>query len=174
MPEFHEVIDRPVIYPMKPETRTLLAMLCNLQIGETATYESMGGAIGRDVHPACEAHHLLVTARRRAMMDHRRVFRAVPTVGLQRLDDVGKVEESTRQIVKSRRCSGRAVRMATSVDDYSALPRDRQIEHNRNLSIAGVLRQFTSITGQQKIGNLVANAQASVPVLKALEAFKDS
>jgi len=175
MPEFHEVIDRPILYPMKAETKTLLAMLVGVEIGEVLTYESLGKAIGHDVRPVRgDANHLLQTARRRARDDHRVCFRAVPGIGLQRIDDIGKVEESSNQINKSRRASGRAVRMAVSVDDYQKLPKDRQIEHNRNLSIAGVLKHFTSDHGKKKIDAIVSSANAAVPVARSLEVFKDS
>lgn len=167
--------ERRVPYTMKEETKTLLAVLRAAKLGEVLTYAKLGAAIGMDVRPVYGAAcHLLVTARRRALLDHRIAFRAIAGVGLERIDDIGKVDQSGRQIKKSYRAGGRAVQMATAIDDYAKLPQAKQIEHNRNLSVAGVLRQFAGVQGQRKVERLVANAQAPVPVMIALEAFKDS
>lgn len=162
-------------FKMRPETQTLIQAIAAVEIGRTVTYKELSAKIGKDVRPVYGvAHGLLCTARRRVQRDLNMVFVAIPTVGLQRVEDARKVSESTRQIAKSRRAGKRSIGLAIAVDDFDKLPADKQVEHNRNISIAGVLQQFTSQHGMLRIEKVVANTKATVPVLSALEAFKGS
>jgi len=161
------------IFPMRQETETLTKKLLTISIGQVITYDELGSLIGGDVRPSGKLRHLLSTARRR-VFKQRICFVAVPNIGLQRIDDVGKVTESSKQIVKSRRAGGRAIMLAVSVDDYNLMPPAVQTEHNRNITIAGVLRHFTSQPGLRKIENFVANTKEVLPVVRAIEAFNGS
>ena len=171
------LIDRkgkPVIPARSIETQKLIDRLKETPIGGVVTYPELCSVAGVDVGTKGDKRHFLVTARKRLHRDCSIVFVPVPGVGLQRADDSAKVDQSGHQLRKSRRASGRAVAYAVAVDDFNALPNEKKIEQNANISAAKIIKHFTGEHGMKKLAGAVEKAQDSLPLVKAIEAFRNS
>lgn len=154
------------------DTQTIERVLIAANIGDVVTYEALTSAIGRDVQHA--ARHILSSARRRALRQHRMVFEPVPNVGMKRLDDVGKIAAGRWHLQRSRNQARYALQKATSIDDFDALTNDQKVEHNVVVAQAGVLRHLTSAKSTAKLSGAVSTPKKQLPLrdcLKAMEPF---
>ena len=164
-----------IIKPMRRETKLLLTRLIESKVGEIVTYDELSTLAGASVRPVVgPISHCLITARRRARADYGIIFHCIHNVGLKRADDVGKVDESTKMLLKAPRAARRAISIAICVENYNEMPKDKQLEHNRTISIAQVVKHFSTPTAVAKIGRIVANTQGVLPVVSTLDAFRNS
>lgn len=131
-----EINPKPVIGQTSVEVKQLVELLAATKIGDLLGYDAMTKAVGRDVQ---KQRHMLDSARRIAMRDHRCVFAPVINEGLRRLNDVETVEicsEVRRKRIRTQARNG--VRELSTVT-YDALPKEKQSTHNVGMAMLGAL-----------------------------------
>lgn len=152
----NEINERPVVGQTSVEVQELVDLLAACAVGEVLLYTTLTKAIGRDV----QVHrHLLDSARRIAMRDHRLVFAAVAAVGVRRLSDVETVEICTEVRRKRIRTQARNGMRELSTVKYEALDRPKQIAHNLGLALFGGLYVGASRATAKKLARQVENGE---------------
>ena len=147
----------------------ILARLKSTNPGEIVNYSDLSSLIGRNVQ--AEARYIMETARRHAKKD-RIYFGVVTNVGLQRLDDSGKVKVGSGMLSKIRRTSRRAAQTLAAVENFSTLPNELKVAHNTALSVYGIITQATSRKLQDKIAERVEGVEGgALAMKKSLELF---
>ena len=147
---------KPVIGQRAIETAVLVKELRAVQVGATITYRALSMACGVDV---LARRHLLDSARRIAMREHRVVFSAEISTGLRRLSDVETVTlmpELRRSRIRSQAKMG--IREIATVD-YGKLPADKQLAHNVGLAVLGALHMASDRATVRQIEHQVANGK---------------
>ena len=147
----------------------ILARLKSTKPGEIVNYSDLSSMIGRNVQ--AEARYIMETARRHAKKE-RIYFGVVTNVGLQRLDDSGKVKVGSGMLGKIRRTSRRAAQTLAAVENFNTLPNELKVAHNTALSVYGVITQATSRKLQDKIAERVEGVEGgALAMKKSLELF---
>lgn len=147
----------------------ILARLKNSAPGQVIGYKELSNLIGRNVQ--AEARYIMETARRHAKKE-RIYFGVVTNVGLQRLDDSGKVKVGSGMLSKIRRTSRRAAQTLAAVENFNTLPNDLKVAHNTALSVYGIITQATSRKLQDKIAERVEGVEGgALAMKKSLELF---
>jgi hypothetical protein len=152
------------------DTQIVLKRLLLAMIGDVITYAELTQLIGRDIRNG--AYGCLVTARRRALNDERFVFRAIPNIGLKRLNDSEIIDTHQPAIAHIRSTMRKSAKELVSVQNFDSLPNEKKIQHNTALSVFGVLQEFTRPKTIASIESKVSEAQARLPVGRMLELFK--
>ena len=150
------------------DTRFLYQRLIKVEAGETITYDELSKEIGRNVR---KARYLLASARRMALSNDRVVFGTIRGVGLRRMDNsgiVGSVESRTKRIRNQAR---KGLKELGCVD--GELSRDDTVKHNVGVSVFSVLSEITKPKSIKRLEGKVEATQASLPLAKTLDAFKE-
>jgi hypothetical protein len=159
-------------FELSLETQQLERLLRDVVIGDVVTYSALSAAIGRDVQH--DARHFLTSARRRLLRDPwRLVFRAVPNIGLERLDDAGKIGRGRWHLRRARSQASKAIVTTKAVDDFTALPRELQTQHHVNLAQAGALRYLTSEAVTTRIVAAVTDPRPQLSLQQSLRALSE-
>lgn len=147
----------------------ILARLKNSAPGQVIEYKELSSLIGRNVQ--AEARYIMETARRHAKKE-RIYFGVVTNVGLQRLDDSGKVKVGSGMLSKIRRTSRRASQTLAAVENFNTLSNELKVAHNTALSVFGIIQQVTSSGMQKKIAAKVEGVEGGMLAMKkSLELF---
>lgn len=143
--------------------------LYKAEVGETVTFAELDELIGRDVRK--KAISAMNTARKHALKNRRVVFTSVHGVGIKRMTDVEVVDGAACDVKHIRRSARRAAVKLTTVD-FGTLPNEKKVEHNAQLSVLGVIDQFSSKSALTLTKARVQEASEVLPVGRMLEAFK--
>lgn len=149
------------------DTKAIFERLMASSVGDTITYEELNEILGRDVRNG--ARSVLASARRMAI-NNGVAFGTVEKVGVKRLNDVEIVNSCESEYASIRRRSGRAMKRLTCVRNYSALPAQSKIQHDKGASFLGLLRHLAAPAQLKKLEAKVTLGQ--LPLQKTLEAFK--
>ena len=159
--------DKRVIGQASAEVMELVAMLVQTPVGGVVTYRDMTRQIGVDV---VARRHLLASARRILMREHRMVFGCVMNEGLKLLDCVEVVDiaplERRKRIHQQAKLG---IRELTTVK-YDELPPDKQAAQNVGLALLGALHAGSDRAAVKKLEHKVANGKLpnSLEVLKVI------
>lgn len=151
------------------EAQVLFDELIKAEVGHVVTYGTLDDVVGGDVRK--KFHGALATARRKALREKRMVFSAIANLGLQRMTDVEIVDGAKADVRRIRRTAHRAAAKLTAVD-FASLPNDKKVEHNAQLSVLGVIDQFSSKSALKITESRVREASEVISVGKMLDAFK--
>jgi hypothetical protein len=140
------------------ETLAAQKVLDALKVGETATYDALRVAIGRD--PQVSGRGLIATARRRLMRESNKVFGADPGKGLRRLSDVEMIAEGDNVVQRVRRAAKRGMAVVLSVENFAGLPEDMKLRHNATAVVLGSVAVLTGKPQRRKLTGKIAQAKA--------------
>lgn len=154
---------------MSLDTRTLVAMLRAVPVGDVLTYAAMSEATGRDI---ANRHRYLLQSAINVCLRAGAVFAAVSGVGMKRLKDEDIVSVGVATITHVRRAAKRGVIKLGAVQNFAAMPAERQIEHNAAMSILGVIAHVGA-TAQVKAASAAVReiGNNAVPPAKMLAHF---
>ena len=156
-------------YLASPEVTYLEDKLRLVAIGDQIEYAALARAIGRD--PASPAGHVnrwrhwLDTAKRHLEKEGI-YFGTRATVGLQRLDDLGKLAKCAADVRHVIRTSRRSEKRATSVD-FPALPPQGKEEYTR----AVTLSRLVAMASKAKVTARLLKRGPEVSTIQMVEAF---
>jgi hypothetical protein len=153
------------------DAKSIYDRLMKCAVGEIVSYEELNALIGRDVRNG--AHYALATACKKAMRQTGAVFGVIRKVGVKRLNDEEIAQSLTGPVERIHRTANAGLRRGACVENFSALPRELQAQHNANLSLLGVMSHFTKGRQITALTARVEKAQATLPLQKTLEAFKE-
>lgn len=154
------------MFERSPYTKKIIALLENVKIGESITYEEMTKQICLDV----KSRGVLSSARKRLLLDRQISFRAVPG-GLRREDDIEKVEHGGKYIGKVHRAARRGREHFASVDDFGAMPPKTQVTHNAGMAALGAIENATTPKKMRMLTEAVDKAQKELPPKETLALF---
>lgn len=154
------------------DVKTIFDRLTKCSVGDIVNYEDMSAIIGRDIRGE-KASWILSSARKRALTQARMLFGAVPNIGIQRLNDSQIVDTGNHALRCIHRASMRAGRKMTAIQNFEALPADKKLQHNTQISALAVLAHVTKEGQMKKLEGLVSKAQVALPLQKTLEAFRE-
>jgi len=160
-----------VIQALSLDSKMIYDRLKKSAVEEIVSYAELSKMIGRDTQNGGRGS--IQTARRKALREDYIVFGVVRNIGLKRLSDVEIVATGEDTVTRIRRASTRGFRTITAVRDFDALPNDSKIRHNTYASVLGALSMATTAARMKKLEGRVAEAKASLPLAKTLEAFSD-
>lgn len=150
------------------DTKAVYDRLTKAKMGETVSYDELSQLIGRDIRNG--AYWCLQSARRKALIDGL-VFGSVSKVGIKRLNDTEIVDTGHDAVTRIHRLSTRSARKV-ALAEYSTLSPESKVKFNTHVSILGVMAHMTRSKQVAKLTESVTKAQASLPLAKTLEAFK--
>jgi len=153
------------------DAKSIYAILKEAEVGAVVPYKVMSEAIGRNVRNG--ARGAMETARKMAQRELGFVFGVIPKEGLRRLTEVEKVGSGAQFITKIRRAAQRGIDRQRTVKNPEALPPEIKV---RSFVYESVLGMVASSMQEKKINKIeakVQQTQASLPLAKTLEAFKD-
>lgn len=159
------------IFEMSVDTRLLKQRLATVAIGEIITYADLSAVISRPVNGSTSA---LASARQSLFKSDRILFSPVPKVGLKRLSDVDKVSAADAEIRKIRRAARRGADRLASVENYSALPPDKQLAHTAKMAAMTAAAYVTTDTRVNALGSTVASGTKELPIAATLAAMMPS
>jgi len=154
------------------DVKTIYDRIIKAGVGDTITYAEMEGLIGRPVRE--HGQWILMSARRRALMQNGMVFGVVKKIGVRRLSDSEIVNLGADFVGRVHRLSNKAVRTIACVQDFNALPAEAKLKHGTYASAMGMLAYITREKQIKRLEERVDKAQASLPLQKTLDAFKES
>lgn len=158
------------IAELSVDTQVLERRLLEAGIGDTVSYQELSSLIGRDVQGS--ARHVLTSAVRRLLNEHKRVLACVKNVGVKRLDDTGIVSTGAAAIKHIHRTSKRANKKMSTIESYDALPVEVRSRVNVQRAMLGVLQHATR---EPQIKKLEAKVGASLaPSPQMLDAMRDT
>lgn len=138
--------------------------------GELIAYCTLSALVGRDVQK--EARHSMERARKKLFREEGIYFVAEHGVGLRRCDDTAKVDVGKSYVSKVKRSVDKGRRVTASINDYAALDKVKQVEHNATLSMLGAVSAMMTPQKYKTLKSNVEKAQAQLPLAKTLEALK--
>jgi hypothetical protein len=138
------------------DTLAVEKILCAIEIGDVVPYETLSGAIGRDVQH--QARHILDSARQRCLRERQMVFAPVFGVGMKRLDDIGIISTGTSAVKRINNMARVGSRKLAAVANFDALPNDQKVKHNVTMSQLGVLAHMTKGSTAKKIEARIGDA----------------
>lgn len=154
------------------DVKTIYDRLILSSVGDIVKYDDMSAMIGRDIR-SVRAQWILGSARRRALVQARMLFAAVPKVGIQRLNDSQIVDTGDDALKRIHRLSLRTGRKMTAIQNFEALPAAKKLQHNTQVSALAMLAHMTKDGQMKKLEAAVSKAQVALPLQKTLEAFKE-
>ena len=163
--------EKKTIQALSLDSKMVYERLKKSVIGETISYSELSTIIGRNTQNG--GRGALQTARRKALREDYMVFGVIHNVGLKRLSDLEIVATGEDTVTKIRRASTRGFRTVTAVREFDKLPNDAKVRHNTYASVLGALSMATTAARMKKLEGKVAEAKASLPLMKTLEAFSD-
>lgn len=152
------------------DSQVLYDTLICLRPGDTISYEKLTGFIAKDVQGPGRGN--LMSARRKALSTHGLVFEAIHNEGLKCLTDSEKAnlgEPAMRSITRKARRSAKKI---LSVENFSALSKDDQINHNLSLTWLGAISQMGNKKSIDKLKASVRATESKLPFIRCLESFK--
>jgi len=156
-------------FELSLDTRTLIERLSKAVVGETVEYLELTGLIGRNIQ--ADARYVLLSALNHCLNDGL-VFGTVRKVGVKRLSDIEIVGAGERALPAIRRTSRRAMKRLSQVQDFTAMPREKQQRHNALASALGVIAHFTKEKQVAQItGAIIKEGVRELPVHRTLELF---
>lgn len=160
-------MERP-LFRQSLETQALVKLLGDKDHPDVFTYEEMSKAAGTDV---IANRNCIGSARRVLLREKQLVFESIPKVGIKRSSDVEIVEGGSKDIARIRNTARRAIKKGGCVRKFAELPKDKQVQHNLQMSAAGLLYHATTTSAQNKIEKQVTTAMQSLPVAETLAAL---
>jgi len=154
------------------EVVELLKKISMLKQGDIIKYSDLTELIMGDCAPGGEKYSYLLSARRILTNEYKMVFRAVPHVGLQRLDDKGIVERSDKKLAATTRAAEKEMRILTFVD-FEQLTPELQLTHNTNMSVYNVLKTVGATDKVKKIRNEIENMGNRLEISETIKAFSN-
>lgn len=153
------------------DTRTLVALMVKVPVGESITYQDLSSAIGRNVQGA--ARSVLESARHICERDYNIVFGVVQNVGLKHLTDTETINTGQAGIDHIRRTARKTARRIASLKDPNSVPNESKVRQFTYLSVAGALVHMTQQKQITRLEVKVGQAAKELPLAKTLEAFKE-
>lgn len=154
------------------ESQLLIKKLATIKEGEVISYEDMTDIIGRDARPSMDGYGSLCTARHRLERDEGIFFASVRNVGLQRCDDLGKLDISKAKTKQMHRKAKDGMRALAAVAEFDKLPNEKKLEHNTYMSLLGCISQATTERQIGKLTSKVLEAKDKLPLGKTLDALR--
>lgn len=152
---------------MSADTRTLIDHLRSLAVGEIATYADLSKAIAKDVRAR---RHSLHSAMRHLLREGK-VFAAVMSVGIKRLNDQEIVAVGDEGLRRMRKMASRISRKLSCVTDFDALPEKQRHRHNALMSLSMAVGSITDSRRVEKLEQRVAQVGRSLPLASTLHTF---
>lgn len=166
-----EIVDpkeKRVIGEASVETQMIVKRLLSVEVGELATYQSLGDSIGlADIR---ERQGAIDTARRILIRDHQRVFGTVVNEGLKRLSDSETAKVGIPAIAHIRRTAGTAAKKIACAD-YEKLSNSDRITLNTQASLLGAISLVTKTSKLKQLENAVEKASCKLAVGSTLSLF---
>ena len=163
--------EKRIIGQTSLEVLELVEYLKAAKVDVLITYRQMSKTIGADV---VVRRHILESARRILMREHRMVFGVVMSEGLRLLDAVEVVEmepENRRKRIRTQAKLG--IRSLTTVD-YDKLPEDKKVQQNVGMAMLGGLHIATDRSSVKKLEKKVSQGNPdSGGLLKVIGWEKD-
>lgn len=163
-------ITKKTVSELDVDTRAVYDKLISAQENETITYAELSELIGRNIQQ--QARPMLDFARRMAFRENKILFDTIYTIGVKRLDDIGKVGtyEHTMRNIKTKAYQGR--KKIFSVDNFNALPNELKVKHNAAASLFGAINLMAEKSSMKKIELKVTTNNAALPIGKTMELFR--
>lgn len=133
------------------------------------SYDELSTVVCRNVQR--EARHCLTTARKKLLREQNVFFDCLRSVGLKLCDDDEKVEAGASFLRKIRRSARQGAKITASVQDYATMSREKQVQHNAQLSLYGAMYDMTAQNKVKALEAKVEQAQKKLPLAKTLEAI---
>jgi hypothetical protein len=154
----------------KFETEALRRLLSKLEVGQVVSFYDL--SVAACMHITCNSAPL-ISARRIVLNEDRIVLESVRGVGYRRANDVELATEvSDRDLRKSRRHAGRALKKLACVENFSQMPNHAQIAHTIKASFFGAVKYMAhKSTLNRVVAPAVAGRSSELPVKETLRAF---
>lgn len=150
------------------ETQALVRVLSDQTHGDLFSYEELTQAAGVDVQHA----NCLKSARHIVQREQGVVFLVVTGRGLVRANDEQIVDSGAQDITRLRNTARRAIKKASCVKSFAALPHSKQVQHNLQLSSAGLMYHLTTTKAQNKIESRVSDSLQALSVVETINAIR--
>ncbi len=152
------------------DTRLIMERLDACNIGDVVSYDELSQIIGREI---TSCYYLTTTARKRLLAANK-YFEAVPGVGFRRCNDSQKVAGGGAYLQRSRRACKRGATITASVDDYDAMSKGDQRQHNAQLSLLLTMRAMSTPSKVKAIEAKVEDSHQRLSMKSTLEAIAGS
>ncbi len=162
--------EKRAIGELKYETKLIVELLEQAEVGETIPYEMISDLIGQDI---LKCRHLLESAKRHVQREQGIIFDSIWNVGIVRVTEVGKGHVVDKGFIKIRRATRRTIRVLDTVDTAS-LQRDELSRHMQQRSIAGILETHTAPQRKKEAKPQVDNGDISAAIQQALARHRKS
>ena len=151
------------------EIERIVAVLVALSVGQTATYQVLTDAIGRDVQ--ADARLVMITARKRAEKQTGQRFETVFKVGIKRLAaaDVVGIGATARGRIK--RASTRAFKRLTGLS-YNDVDKATQARIDAERSLMGAI---SALSAERNVTAIQTGTQTGpIPAIEVYRALTKS
>ncbi len=155
---------------MSADTRAVRLALSQLKEGDTITWVELNKSVpGRTLQGAHA--YIQQSARRSLLTDERMVFDCQRGVGVRRCTDDAKVTGSAATTTKVRRALKRGVKRLNAVENFEALPRELQVQHQLKKTVWGMQLHLLTAKALAKISARVTETKNDLPPKVALALF---
>jgi hypothetical protein len=138
------------------DTKILMVILTDTEIGEVVPYSRLSAAIAGDVQTKKKGY---LWRARRHLERKGIVFGAVLDEGLKRLNDHEKITAASNQISRSRRAADRGRIKLSIMDNWYGLTVYDQKRHNETLAVLGILTELAKKKNQRKFSRILEGAK---------------
>lgn len=161
--------EKKTIPTISIEAQEIVKLLLTAEIGQIITYAELNAVCLGDVQNGKRG--ALYTACKRVFHDENRVFQTVRDVGVKRANDEDIINEAGVGIAQVHRQLGRKLKKLNAVNDYDALPKQKQIEYNARVSQIGALYLITKPSKSKQIEGKVAEANQKLALKETMQLF---
>jgi hypothetical protein len=131
------------------QAQQLEEALRRVEVGQTITYDELSRAIKGNVQGKDRGY--LTTARKRLLRQEGMLFEPVINVGLKREGDPGKIDSVSARRERIHRASGRAIKIASTVDLEALAPAQAQ-QFTLEVACLNATYSISSGSGMKKLG----------------------
>jgi len=164
--------DKPRRFERSFEVSEIVRILSKSVPGDVINYTVLSEAIMGECSPGQSKYPYVLNARRILINEHRMVFKAVPNVGLERLNDIQIVDRSQRKLASTATAAKKEMRILTFVD-YDELSESLQLTHNTQMSIFNVIKTVGQVDKIKKVRSEIANFGARLEIEETIKAFSN-
>lgn len=147
------------------DIQAIAAVLDQLAVGSTVSYQEISQAIGRDI----QRHRYLLDKATDHLLKQRKVFGCVHNFGMKRLTDSEIVQHSFYAFRRIRRMVRKGARRLTSVE-WDTLSEQDQQRHNLHLSVLGAIAHAATPKNMVTLSSACQNsAKTGLPTATTLK-----
>ena len=157
-----------MMFEKSNDAKILESTLGQVQIGDTASYEDLSSAIGRDVRRF--ARSALQTARKRLLQDVGIVFGVAKNKGLVRLDDSQIIKTTEADRKKFNRQAKKTMQKLGVVKFDSLSDQDKML-HTIAAAQTGAMVLFSQASTTKKLAASVTTPADNLPLGETLKLF---